>query len=53
MVIYTGNHYDALAIAKGPKADPANDETDFNPRTKRGKMILAAARKLVSCVIVW
>jgi len=42
------NHYDALAIAASPKAPPEDDITDFNPRTKRGKMILAAAQKLVS-----
>ncbi len=47
MVIYNGNHYDALAISKGPRASPEDDETEFNPRTKRGKMILAAAKKLV------
>lgn len=47
MLIYNGIHYDALAICAGPKASEANDITEFNPRTKRGKMILAAAQKLV------
>lgn len=50
MVIYNGVHYDALAICQGPKADPENDDTDYNPRTKRGKMIIAAAKKLVRLV---
>jgi ubiquitin thioesterase OTU1 len=48
MVIYNGVHYDALAIAAGPKAPVDEDVTEFNPRTKRGKMILAAAKQLVS-----
>ncbi|GLC47250.1 hypothetical protein PLESTF_000895500 [Pleodorina starrii] len=47
MVIYNGVHYDALAVCAGPRANPDDDETTFNPRTKRGKMIIAAARKLV------
>jgi hypothetical protein len=29
------------------QASEADDITEFNPRTKRGKMIIAAARKLV------
>lgn len=48
MVIYNGVHYDALAISASPRADPDEDVTEFNPRTKRGKMILAAAQQLVS-----
>ena len=48
MVIYNGVHYDALSIAAGPKAPMDEDVTEFNPRTKRGKMILAAAKQLVS-----
>ncbi|GIM01564.1 hypothetical protein Vretimale_6355 [Volvox reticuliferus] len=47
MVIYNGVHYDALAVCLGPRANPEDDETSYNPRTKRGKMIIAAARKLV------
>lgn len=47
MVIYNGVHYDALAVSNGPRADPVQDITEFNPRTKRGKMILAAAQTLV------
>jgi hypothetical protein len=48
MVIYNGVHYDALAINPAPKAAQEADATEFNPRTKRGKMIIAAAQKLVS-----
>ena len=47
MVIYNGIHYDALAISPGPRASESEDATEFNPRTKRGKMIMAAAQKLV------
>jgi ubiquitin thioesterase OTU1 len=47
MVIYNGVHYDALAIAKSPRAKESDDITEFNPRTKRGKMIIAAAQKMV------
>ncbi|GAX85176.1 hypothetical protein CEUSTIGMA_g12594.t1 [Chlamydomonas eustigma] len=47
MLIYNGIHYDALAISPGPKAPESEDVTEFNPRTKRGKMIVAAAQKLV------
>ncbi|KAG1665633.1 hypothetical protein FOA52_011227 [Chlamydomonas sp. UWO 241] len=47
MLIYNGIHYDALAISPGPKASEDEDVTEFNPRTKRGKMIIAAAQKLV------
>lgn len=50
MVIYNGVHYDALAVAAHPRAPPEEDVTEFNPRTKRGKMILAAAKKLVGGV---
>ncbi|KXZ42353.1 hypothetical protein GPECTOR_157g91 [Gonium pectorale] len=48
MVIYNGVHYDALAVAASPRANPEEDETNFDPRSKRGKMILAAARKLTT-----
>ena len=48
MVIYNGVHYDALAISPGPRAVQEKDSTEFNPRTRRGKMIIAAAQKLVS-----
>jgi hypothetical protein len=48
MVMYNGVHYDALAVSPGPKAAQEEDTTEFNPRTKRGKMIIAAAQKLVS-----
>lgn len=47
MLIYNGVHYDALAIAKHPRAKEGDDVTEFNPRTKRGKMIIAAAQKMV------
>jgi hypothetical protein len=88
MLIYTGTHYDALAIAKvslereggrehskawillhpqqqtpnscslvlclsmlpcsqNPRAPESDDKTEFNPRTKTGKMAIAAAAKLV------
>lgn len=47
MVIYNGVHYDALAISNGPRTAQEEDVTEFNPRTKRGKQILAAAQKLV------
>jgi hypothetical protein len=47
MVIYNGVHYDALAIAASPRADQDEDATEYNPRTRRGKMILAAAQQLV------
>jgi hypothetical protein len=47
MVIYNTVHYDALAISPGPKAAQEEDATEFNPRTRRGKMIMAAAQKLV------
>jgi ubiquitin thioesterase OTU1 len=47
MVIYNGVHYDALAIAASPRADQDEDVTEYNPRTRRGKMILAAAQRLV------
>lgn len=50
MVIYNGVHYDALAVSSSPRSDPDDDITEFNPRTKRGKMILAAAQQLVSWV---
>uniref|UniRef100_A0A6S8NJB3 Ubiquitin thioesterase OTU n=1 Tax=Dunaliella tertiolecta TaxID=3047 RepID=A0A6S8NJB3_DUNTE len=46
MIIYTGSHYDALAIAKHPKAPESEDKVEFNPRTKSGKMAIAAAQKL-------
>eukprot|EP00798_Chlamydomonas_sp_ICE-L_P014394 gene14394-20396_t len=46
-VIYTGEHYDAIAISPGPRAKESEDTTEFNPRTKRGKMVLAAVQKLV------
>lgn len=48
MVIYNGVHYDALALAAHPKAEQAEDITEFNPRSKHGKMIIAAAQKLVA-----
>lgn len=47
-MIYNGVHYDALAIAASPRADQDDDVTEFNPRTRRGKVILAAAQQLVS-----
>lgn len=47
MVIYNGVHYDALVVAASPKAKEEDDVAQFNPRTKRGKMILQAAQKLV------
>jgi ubiquitin thioesterase OTU1 len=47
MVIYNGVHYDALAVAASPRADQDEDVTEYNPRTRRGKMILAAAQELV------
>jgi hypothetical protein len=48
MVIYNGVHYDALAITARPNASNWEDDvTEFNPRTRRGKMILEAARQLV------
>lgn len=47
MVIYNGVHYDALAIAASPRAEQDADITEYNPRTRRGKMILAAAQQLV------
>lgn len=47
MVIYNGVHYDALAIAASPRAEQDEDVTEYNPRTRRGKMILAAAQQLV------
>ncbi|KAG2439444.1 hypothetical protein HXX76_004800 [Chlamydomonas incerta] len=47
MVIYNGVHYDALAVCTHPRANPDDDELNYNPRGKRGKMIIAAARKLV------
>eukprot|EP00882_Tetradesmus_deserticola_P018782 GHRQ01020170.1.p1 GENE.GHRQ01020170.1~~GHRQ01020170.1.p1 ORF type:complete len:178 (+),score=91.16 GHRQ01020170.1:762-1295(+) len=47
MVIYNGVHYDALAVAASPRADQEDDATEYNPRTRRGKMILAAAQQLV------
>jgi hypothetical protein len=47
MVIYNGVHYDALAISPGPRSLQEEDATEFNPRTKRGKMIIATAQKLV------
>jgi hypothetical protein len=52
MVIYNGVHYDALAIAASPRADQDEDATEYNPRTRRGKMILAAAQKLVRTPLV-
>jgi ubiquitin thioesterase OTU1 len=48
MVIYNGVHYDSLAVAEQPKAEQADDVTELNPRSKRGKMIIAAAQKLVA-----
>lgn len=47
MLIYNGIHYDSLAVSPGPRASEEDDMTEFNPRTKRGKMIMAAAQKLV------
>ncbi|PNW82117.1 hypothetical protein CHLRE_06g274700v5 [Chlamydomonas reinhardtii] len=47
MVIYNGVHYDALAVCAHPRANADEDELNYNPRGKRGKMIIAAARKLV------
>ncbi|KAG2445283.1 hypothetical protein HYH02_008750 [Chlamydomonas schloesseri] len=47
MVIYNGVHYDALAVCSHPRASPDDDGLSYNPRSKRGKMIIAAARKLV------
>eukprot|EP00877_Chromochloris_zofingiensis_P003143 jgi/Chrzof1/1282/Cz10g01040.t1 len=47
MVIYNGVHYDVLVIASNPRAPLDGDVTEFNPRTKKGKMIIAAARTLV------
>ncbi|KAI8473030.1 MAG: hypothetical protein J3K34DRAFT_375685 [Monoraphidium minutum] len=48
MVIYNGVHYDALAVTARPNASSwEEDITEFNPRTRRGKMILEAARTLV------
>ncbi|KAF8059422.1 OTU2 [Scenedesmus sp. PABB004] len=47
MVMYTGTHYDALAVAAGPRAPPDDDVTEFNPRTRRGRAITAAAAALV------
>jgi hypothetical protein len=49
MVIYNGVHYDALAVSPSPCAPHEDDVTEFNPRTKRGKLIQAAAHQLV-CV---
>jgi ubiquitin thioesterase OTU1 len=51
MVIYNGVHYDALAIAASPRADQDEDATEYNPRTRRGKMILAAAQQLVRAAL--
>lgn len=51
MVIYNGVHYDALAISPGPRSVQEEDATEFNPRTKRGKMIIAAAQKLVRLAV--
>lgn len=49
MIIYSNNnHYDALAVAAHPKAPEAEDTTVFNPRTKRGRMIIDAARTLIA-----
>lgn len=45
-------HYDVLAVASHPRASTDDDVTEFNPRTKRGKMILAAAEKLVSGLLL-
>jgi hypothetical protein len=47
MVIYNGIHYDALAVSPSPRSSESEDLTEFNPRTARGKKILAAAQKLV------
>ena len=48
MVVYTGTHYDALAVTPRPHAAAWDDDVcEFNPRTKKGKMILEAARALV------
>jgi hypothetical protein len=48
MVIYNGVHYDALAVTARPNSSNWEDDiTEFNPRTRRGKMILEAARQLV------
>jgi hypothetical protein len=47
MVIYNGVHYDALALAPGPKAQQEQDITELNPRSRRGQAIIAAAQKLV------
>jgi len=53
-VIYNGVHYDALAITPHPNASSWDEDvTEFNPRTKKGKMILAAARQLVSGDGLW
>eukprot|EP00882_Tetradesmus_deserticola_P015990 GHRQ01017058.1.p2 GENE.GHRQ01017058.1~~GHRQ01017058.1.p2 ORF type:complete len:140 (+),score=43.60 GHRQ01017058.1:1143-1562(+) len=52
MVIYNGVHYDALAVAASPRADQEDDATEYNPRTRRGKMILAAAQQLVCTCLV-
>jgi hypothetical protein len=48
MVIYNGVHYDALALTAHPNSSNWEDDvTEFNPRTKKGKMVIEAARKLV------
>lgn len=36
------------AVCAHPRANADEDELNYNPRGKRGKMIIAAARKLVS-----
>jgi ubiquitin thioesterase OTU1 len=48
MVLYNGVHYDALAITPAPQAAEWEDTTEFNPRTKRGRAIVEAARTLVA-----
>lgn len=46
-MVYNGYHYDVLVLASSPRAKEDADVAEFNPRTKRGKMIVAAAQKLV------
>jgi hypothetical protein len=48
MVMYNGVHYDALAVAPSPRSPADDDTTEFNPRSRRGRLIIAAARKLVA-----
>ena len=47
-MIYNGVHYDALTVTARPNAASWDDDmAEFNPRSKRGKLILEAARQLV------